>query len=143
MTADSDDTRSASRSDRRKSASARNSHYMIAPTGPGVTGQTLIDRLNGVAEVEIVQTYAERGTISPPVAVVRMSDENAAALRRTTGGALVIEPDRYLRAASFMGSSYVGASPPSQIIAAMNALGPGFAVTIRALSERDKPVEHA
>src|SRR2546421_9584480 len=143
MTADSDDTRSASRSDRRKSASARNSHYMIAPTGPGVTRQTLIDRLNGVAEVEIVQTYPEWGTISPPIAVVRTSDENAAALRRTTGGALVMEPDRYLRAASFMGSSFMGSSPPSHAIAAMNALGPSFAVTIRALSESGEPVEQA
>src|SRR6266481_3191057 len=142
MTASSDDTSSASRSNRRKAASARHSYYMIAPAGPGETTQTLIDRLKRVADVEILQTYAERGTISPPVAVVRMSDENAAALRRSAGGALVIEPDRYLRAASFMGSSYVGASPPSQLIAAMNALGPGFAVTIRALSERDKPVEH-
>src|SRR5216683_5980919 len=137
MTASSDDTSSASRSDRRRSASARNSHYMIAPAGLGETRQTLIDRLNRVADVEIVQTYAERGIISPPMAMVRMSDENAAALRRSAGGALVIEPDRYLRAASFTGSSYVGASPPSQIIAAMNAPGPGFAVTIRALSERD------
>ncbi len=142
MTASSDDTSSASRSNRRKAASARHSYYMIAPAGPGETTQTLIDRLKRVADVEILQTYAERGTISPPVAVVRMSDENAAALRRSAGGALVIEPDRYLRVASLMGSSYVGASPPSQIIAAMNALGPGFAVTIRALSERGKPVEH-
>src|SRR2546430_7439756 len=142
MTASSDDTNSASRSNRRKAASARHSYYMIASAGPGETTQTLIDRLKRVADVEILQTYAERGTISPPVAVVRMSDENAAALRRSAGGALVIEPDRYLRAAAFMGSSYVGASPPSQIIAAMNALGPGFAVTIRALSERGKPVEH-
>ena len=142
MTASSDNTSSASPSNRRKAASARHSYYMIAPAGPGETTQTLIDRLKRVADVEILQTYAELGTISPPVAVVRMSDENAAALRRSAGGALVIEPDRYLRAASFMGSSYVGASPPSQIIAAMNALGPGFAVTIRALSERDKPVEH-
>jgi hypothetical protein len=108
---------------------------MIAPAGLGVTRQTLIDRLNRVTDVEIVQTYPERETISPPIAVVRTSDENAAALRRSTGGALVIEPDRYLRAASFMGFS--------QAIAAMNALGPGIAVTIRALSESGEPVEHA
>jgi len=111
---------------------------MIAPAGLGETRQTLIDRLNRVADVEIVQTYAERGIISPPMAMVRTSDENAAALRRSTGGELVIEPDRYLRAASFMGSSQ-----PSQMIAAMNALGPGFAVTIRALSENGEPLEHA
>src|SRR6267378_763939 len=88
MTASSDDTSFASRSDRRKFASTRNSHYMIAPAGQGVSRQTLIDRLNRVADVEVVQTYAERGTISPPIAVVRTSDENAAALRRSTGGAL-------------------------------------------------------
>jgi hypothetical protein len=96
-----------------------------------------------VADVEVVQTYAERGTISPPIAVVRTSDENAAALRRSTGGALIIEPDRYLRAASFMGSSFMGSSPPSPAIAAMNALGPGFAVTIQVLTESGQPVEHA
>src|SRR5229473_212738 len=143
MTASSDDTSSASRSDRRRSASARNSHYMIAPAGLGETRQTLIDRLNRVADVEIVQTYAERGIISPPMAMVRTSDENAAALRRSTGGALVIEPDRYLRAASFMGSSLAGSSLPSLAIGAMNALGPGFAVTIRVMTESGQPVEHA
>jgi len=142
MTASSDDTSSASRGDRRRSASARNSYYMIAPAGLGVTRQTLIDRLNRVADVEIVQTYAERGTISPPIAVVRTSDENAAVLRRSTGGALVIEPDRYMRAASFA-ASFMGSLPPSQAIAAMSALGPGFAVTIRVLSESGQPVEHA
>src|ERR1700716_4561594 len=125
MTASSDDTSFASRSNRRKFASTRNSYYMIAPSGLGVTRQTLIDRLSRVADVEVVQTYAERGAISPPIAVVRMSDENAAALRRSTGGALVIEQDRYLRAASFAGSS-----TPFQAIAAVNALSPGFAVTI-------------
>src|SRR6266436_5824255 len=135
MTASSDDTSFASRSDRRKFASTRNSYYMIAPAGPGVSRQTLIDRLNRVADVEVVQTYAERGTISPPIAVVRTSDERAAALRRSTGGALVIEPDRYLRAASFAGSS--------RAAAAMSPLSPGFAVTIQALSESGQPVEHA
>jgi subtilisin len=138
MTASSDDTSSASRSDRGTPAGARKGHFMVAPAGLGATRQTLIDRLNRMADVEIVQTYAERDTISPPMAVVRTSDENAAALRRSTGGALVIEPDRYLREASFMGSSQ-----PSSMIAAMNALGPSFAVTIRALSEKGKPLEHA
>ena len=143
MTASSDDTSFASRSNRRKFASTRNSYYMIAPSGLGVTRQTLIDRLSRVADVEVVQTYAERGTISPPIAVVRTSDENAAALRRSTGGALVIEPDRYLRAASFMGSSFMSSSPPSPAIAAMNALGSGFALTIQVLTESGQPVEHA
>src|SRR5258707_10574827 len=136
MTASSDDTSSTSRSDRRKPARVRNRHYMIAPVAPGLTRQTLIDRLKPAADVEVVQTHAvERGSISPPIAVVRMTDESAAALRRSTGGALVIEPDRYLRAASFAGSS--------RAAAAMTPLSPGFAVTIQALSESGQPMEHA
>src|SRR3979409_1673479 len=112
MTASSDDTSSASRSDRRKPASVRNSYYMIAPPRPVRTMLSLTDRLQRVADIEIVQTYAERGTISAPVAVVRTSDENAAALRRSAGGALVIEPDRYFQRPSFMGSPVSGSSPP-------------------------------
>src|SRR5882757_8086619 len=103
MTASSDDTRSASRRDRRQSAGPRYDFYMIAPAGPGVTRQTLIDRLKRTADIEIVQTYAERGDTAPPIAVVRTSDETVTALRRSTGGALMIEGDRYLRAASLMG----------------------------------------
>jgi hypothetical protein len=136
MTASLDDTSSTPRSDRRKSARVRSRHYMIAPAAPGVTRQTLIDRLKSAADVEIVQTYAvERGNISPPIAVVRMTDVSAAALRRSTGDTLVIEPDRYLRAASFVGSS--------RATAAMSPLSPGFATTIQAVSESGQPVEHA
>jgi subtilisin len=142
MTASSDETSSASRGDRRTSAGPRNGYYVIAPAELGVTRQTLIDRLKRVADIEIVQTYAERGAMSPPIAVVRSSDENVAALRRSTGGTLVIERDRCLRAASFMGFS-PGSSPPSQVIAAMNGFGPGFTVTIQVLAESGEPVERA
>ena len=134
--ASSDDTRSTPRSDRRKPARA--SHYMIAPATLGMTRQALVDRLNQMGNVEILRTYAERDAISPPIAVVRMSDENTAALRRSTAGAFVIEPDRYLRAASFAGTS-----SPFHAMAAMTALGPGFTVTIRVTSESGEPVEHA
>ena len=137
-TASSDDTRSVPRSDRRKPVRA--SHYMIAPAALGMTRQALVDRLNRLGDVEILRTYAERDSISPPVAVVRLSDENAAALRRSTAGAFVIEPDQYLRAASFAGTS------PSfgvMAAAAMTARGPGFTVTIQVLSESGEPVEHA
>src|SRR5258706_15207691 len=108
MTASSDDTSFASRSDQRKFASTRNSYYMIAPAGHGVSRQTPIDRLNRVADVEVVQTCAARGTISPPIAVVRTSDENAAALRRSTGGGMVIEPDRYFQTGSVLAPSSPG-----------------------------------
>jgi hypothetical protein len=142
MTASADDTRpdsrSDSRSDRRKRPSARNSQYMIAPTAPGSTKQMLIDRLDRVGGIEIVRTHAEHGTLSAPVAVAHMSDENATALQRSSGGTLVIEPDRILRAASF-----AGYSPQSQATAMTTALGPGFTVTIQALTESGQPVRHA
>src|SRR6266702_897051 len=102
----------------------------------------MIDRLKRVADLEIVQTYPERGAISPPIAVVHTSGENVAALRRSTGGALVIEHDQCLRAASFMGFS-LDSSPPSQVIAAMNGFGPGLTVTIRVLAESGEPLERA
>src|SRR5205807_7874431 len=70
-TASSDDTRSAPRGERRKTTRA--SHYMIAPAALGMTRQALVDRLNRVGDVEILRTYAERDSISLPVAVVRLS----------------------------------------------------------------------
>ena len=139
MTTSSDEMRSAApRSDRRRRPSARNSYYMIAPAGLGLTKQMLIDRLDRAGGVEIVRTYAERGITSPPIAVVLMSDENAAALRRSTAGTLVIEPDRFLRAASF-----AGWSTQSLATLATATLGPGFTATIRVSTEEGRPVEHA
>jgi hypothetical protein len=111
---------------------------MIAPAATGVTRQTLVDRLNQLGNVEIVRSYAERDGISPPIAVVRLSDENAAALRRSSAGSFVIEPDWHLRAASFAGDSL-----PSPMIAAMTALGPGLTVTIQALGANGEPVARA
>src|SRR6266436_9195610 len=130
MTASSGDTRPVSRSDRRKPARAQNDQYMIAPAAPGMTRQALVDRLNRQGNVEILRTCAEREAMSPPIAVVRLSGENAAALRRATAGAFIIEPDRYLRAAAF-----TAAALPFHAMAAMTALGPDFTVTIQILSE--------
>jgi hypothetical protein len=111
---------------------------MIAPAATGVTRQTLVDRLNQIGNVEIVRSYAERENISSPIAVVRLSDENAAALRRSSAGAFVIEPDWHLRAASFAGRSF-----PAPMAAAVTAFGPGFRVTIQALSASGEPVAGA
>jgi len=138
MTASSGDTRSAARGDRRKPARPRRSHYMIAPVAPGMTRQALVDRLNRLGDVEILRTYPERDTISPPIAVVRVSDENAAMLRRSTASAFIIEPDRPLRAASF-----AGPLPAFHAMAATAALGPDFTVTIQVLSESGEPVPQA
>jgi hypothetical protein len=111
---------------------------MIAPTQLGATPQALADRLNRLGDVEILRTYPECDAISPPIAVARMSDENAAALRRSAVGAFVIEPDQHLRAASF-----TAMSSPFPAIAAMTAIGPGFTVTIQVLGKSGEPVEHA
>jgi hypothetical protein len=139
MSANSDDTGSVARN--RNPAGARNSQYMIAPAGLGVTRQTLIDRLSQLGNLEIVRSYPERDRTSPPVAVVRLSNETAAALRRSSAGALVIEPDHALRAASF--AALAGASRPSSLTAAMTARGPAVTVTIQAVSATGEPVARA
>src|SRR6266496_5005267 len=118
MAASRDDPRSTSSRDRRKSARdprpapggdrrkpARTSQYMIAPAGPGVSGQALAERLNHVGNIEILRTHDRRDAVAPAIAVVRMSDDAAAALRRSATGTLIIEPDGHLRAASFVGAS--------------------------------------
>src|SRR5947209_8242104 len=61
--------------------------YMIAPAGLGVTGQTLTgqaltEQLGRLGNIEILQTHPQRDITSPPIAVARMSDASAAALRR-------------------------------------------------------------
>jgi subtilisin len=133
-----DETRPTSRKDRPRNPAARNSQYMIAPAEAGVPIETLVDRLNRMAGIEIVRTYAARGTVCPPIAVVLVADENAAALRRSAGGSLLIEPDSPLRAASF-----VRPSPRSRAMSAMSALGPGVTFTIEVLGESGRPVERA
>src|SRR5260370_39310671 len=127
MSETSDAKGSASRSRRRQPVSARNRQYMIAPAGAGVTRQTPVDRLNKFANIEILRTYAERENICPPIAVVRASDEDAAVLRRSAARAFVIEPDRTLRAASF-----VVALPQTPMISALTAFGPGLPLPIQA-----------
>ncbi len=137
MMASADDTRSASRSSKRpKPASGR--HYMIAPVASEVTQQELVDRLKRAGNVEILRTYAEREAVAPPIAVVRMSEENAAALRRSGAGAFVVEPDRYLRAASF-----AAAPLRFQTMPAMTALGPDSTVTIQVSGKGGEPIEQA
>jgi hypothetical protein len=115
----------------------RNGQYMIAPAALAVTRQALVDRLTEFGNVEVLRSYAERENIWPPIAVVRASDETATALRRSAAGAFVVEPDRFLRAASFVGASQ------APMTAALTAFDPTFTVTVQALSESGKPVERA
>jgi subtilisin len=151
MAANSDDPRSTASGDRRKSARdprpaagserrkpARTNQYMIAPAGPGVSRQALAERLNQFGNIESLRAHDGRGASAPPIAVVRMSDNAAAALRRSAAGTLIVELDGRLRAASFAGA-------PSFFPAAamMTASGPDLKVTIRIVNDAGAPVEQA
>ena len=129
------DPRPASGSDRRKAA--RMPQYLIAPAGPGLDQQALAERLNQFANLEILRIHDQRDTLSPPIAIVRMPDDTASALRRSEPHTLIIEPDGRLRAASYAGVPLFPAT------AMMTALGPDLKVTIRIVSEAGQPVERA
>lgn len=135
MAASPDDARPTSIGNRSKPV--RNTQYMIAPAGPGISAQTLAEQLSQFGN--ILWTHDQRGVSGPPIAIVRMPDEAAAALRRSTAGSLIIEPDSHLRAASFAGpgAAFIPAA------ATMTALGPDLKVTIRIVSETGAPVEQA
>jgi hypothetical protein len=124
-----------------KPITARTGQYMIAPADRSVTTEVLIQRLRDLGIADVLRTLESRGTASPPVAVVRMSPEKAATLRASAGGALIVEADAPLRAAS-MGMT------PASVCAAVTAAvaipsGPGFATTIQVLSEAEEPIERA
>ncbi len=108
MATSPDDARPTSSDNRRKQV--RTTQYMIAPAGAGISAQTLADQLNRFGN--ILWTHDQRGVSGPPIAIVRMPDEAAEVLRRSTGGSLIIEPDSHLRAASFAGpaSSFIPAA---------------------------------
>jgi subtilisin len=136
MTMSSDEGRASVRGDGRRQRGARDGQYMIAPASPGASTEMMIERLNRIGGVEIVRTHAARGSVCPPAAVVQMSDENAAALRRSAPGSFAIEADVPLRAAAFAGAL-------SRAGAAMSALGPGFTTTIQVLDDSGRAVERA
>src|SRR5437879_13676507 len=105
MAASSDDARSTASGDRRKSARdarsapagdrrkpARIRQYMIAPAGPGVSGQELADQLNQFRNIEILRTRDRRDTTALPIAVVRTADDTATPSRRSPAASLLNEP---------------------------------------------------
>jgi hypothetical protein len=124
-----------------KPITARPGEYMIAPADRSTTMAVLIQRLRDLGASEVLRTLEPRGTACPPVAVVRMSCEKAAALRASAGGALIVEADVALRAASLN-------MTPASVCAAVTAVvavpfGPGFSTTIQVMSESEEPVERA
>jgi subtilisin len=124
MPASSDDPRSTASSDRRKSVRdprpatgserrkvARTPQYLIAPAGPGLSQKALAERLNQFANIQILRIYDQSDTISPPIAIVRMPDDTASALRRAESRTLIIEPDGRLRAATYAGVPFFRLRP--------------------------------
>jgi subtilisin len=145
MNAKSDDTRRSEAADRmaggssaagRKRVGVRDTKFMIAPANLGLGLETIKERLAAIGGVEIVRTLPRQDAICPPVAIVRMTPEKAAMLRQSTGGALIIELDRPLLAAS-------QASPQPSARAPAVAMGPGFTTTIHVVTEDDKPLAQA
>jgi subtilisin len=131
----------ASRTSGHKPVTACVGPYMIVSTDRNVTTAILIQRLRDLGVVDLGRTIEPRGTGCPPVAVVSLSSDSAAALRASAGGTLVVEADSALRAAS------IGMTPASFCAAATAAvavpLGPGFSTTIKVVGENEEPIERA
>jgi subtilisin len=128
--------RTSNKAGGRKLVGSRPRRYMIAPTGPDLPANAVIERLQSLREVEIVRTLAGASVLCPPVIVAEMAAEKADQLRRSAGGKLVIEPDQPLLAASAR-----TASPSPTVVA--TAGRHGFTVTIQIIGEDDDPVENA
>jgi subtilisin len=128
----------AARGAARRSVASRAGRFMIASTGPEIGEQALKDRLAGVGAIDILRMLTPRGTLYPPVAVVRMPRDEAAALQRSAGPALIVEPDEALAAASLS-----VAAPCSYAPSGANAIGIGFATTIEVLGDGDRPLDSA
>jgi subtilisin len=145
MNPKSDDTRGSDAPDRMtgrrsgaggKRVGVRDTKFMIAPANLGLAMETIKERLAAIGDVEIVRTLPRQGAICPPVAIVRMTPKKAAMLRQSTGGALIIEFDRPLLAAS-QALPYPSARAPAI------AMGPGFTTTIQVVTEDDEPLSQA
>src|SRR5215471_15536579 len=136
MNAKTDEPRAAARGSARRRLGSRGGRYMIAAVG-AASEQGLTARLHEIGGLEVVRTLAPRGAALPPVAVVETSAEKAAALLQYAPGALMIEDDELLLAASFARARGVRAP------ALPRAFGPGFTATIQVLGESDEPLAHA
>jgi subtilisin len=126
------------RANGRKPLAPQSNQYTVAPTSPGVNDQALVERLARSGNIEILRTIAARAMVGPPVAVVRMTAEQAARLRQSAGD-LLVERDAPLQLAA----SAATATPFTCASAIAYALGGGFASTIQVLNESDQPLAGA
>ena len=129
-------SRPAARGGARNRLASRAGRFMVAPTRPDVAEQTLKDWLAGAGDIEILRMLGARGSLYPPVAVIRASRDKVTALQRTAGAMLVIEPDEPICAA---GAATASASAPS----GGHAAAPGFTMMIEVRSDAGRPVEGA
>jgi hypothetical protein len=91
--------RGKSRGSARSSVDPRPNQYLVAPGGPRLGEEALTERINAFG-IEIVRVLSPRGLRAPPVAIVRMPDDKAMAIRQAAGVTLTLEVDEPLRAAS-------------------------------------------
>jgi hypothetical protein len=89
----------AARANGRKPLAPQSNQYTVAPTSPGVNDQALVERLGRSGNIEILRTIAAGASAGPPVAVVRMTAEQAARLRQSAGD-LLVERDAPLQLAA-------------------------------------------
>jgi subtilisin len=122
----------------RKRIAERGGQYLVAPTNLNVNEQALLERLGRLTEAEVVRTVVAETRIGPPIAVVRMTPRQVAALRRSAAGTLVVERDVPLVPAALLTADGRSSAPE-----VARALGPGFSTTVQVLSENDQPVEQA
>ena len=141
MNANPEESETASRSSRGSGGDrvgTRASQYIIAPAGRGPADPGFLERLRGFGGIDIVRNIVPRAVRCPPITVVRMTPDKAAALARSTRGSLVVEPDEPLRAASLAAAPAVAATPAMPV-----GLGPGFTTTIQVVDQNGAPVEQA
>ena len=130
-------SRSSNRGGTRKRIASRLNRYMIAPTGPGINEDAVIERLQGLGGVEVVRTLATTQADCPPVVVARMTPDKAAQLHHSAGDQLAVEPDQPLFAASTAAPSLLRRSVVT------TPAGQGFTVTVQVLGANDEPIEQA
>jgi subtilisin len=141
MNANPDESEPASRGARgsgREHVGTRDCQYMIAPVGRGAADPGFLERLRGFGGIEIVRNIVPRALRCPPVTVVRMAPDKALALARSARGALVIDADEPLRAASLAAFPAPAAAPAIPI-----GVGQGFMTTIQVVDPSGTPVEQA
>jgi hypothetical protein len=141
MNANPDESEPASRTARgsgREHVGTRDCQYMIAPAGRGAADPGFLERLRGFGGIDIVRNIVPRALHCPPITVVRMTPDKAIALARSARGALVIDADEPLRAASLAGFPAAAAAPAIPV-----GLGRGFTTTIQVVDPSGTPVEQA